>query len=113
MSEIINLPGNFMGKEDREKLESLGGHTIAHGRATRWHWETDANGGDVFEIYRGGKDQVLAARISRDRELDSFSARDAAGRSIVYGSLEQVFTALETHFKRLHGEVPDPPEPAA
>ena len=50
MTEIIKLPENFIGKEDREKMESFGGHEISHGRATRWHWGEDADGDDVFEI---------------------------------------------------------------
>ncbi len=79
MSEIIQLPGNLIGKEDREKLESFAGHTIAHGRATRWHWGTDAHGNDVLEIYRGGAEEQLAARLGRDRQRDAFRARDASG----------------------------------
>jgi hypothetical protein len=51
MTEIITLPDNFIGKEDREKLESFAAHTIAHGRATRLQWDKDTDGGDIFEIY--------------------------------------------------------------
>ena len=109
MSEVINLPANFIGKEDREKLEGFGGHTIAHGRATHWHWDKNAEGDDVFEIYRGGEHETLAARISRDRKLGAFRAHDATGGLISSGALEHVFAELEVYFTRLHGEGPDIP----
>jgi hypothetical protein len=109
MTEIIRLPDNFIGREDREKLESYAGHTIAHGRATRWHWGKNTAGDDVFEIYTGGADEMLAAHISRDREQDEYQARDAAGRLIAAGALEHVFAELEGYFVRLHGEGPDRP----
>ena len=103
---VFNLPANFIGKKDREKLKSFAGHTIAHGRATRWHWDKDADGNDVFEIYRGGEDEVLAARINRERDQDSFYALDATGGLIASGVLEHVFAELEAYFARLHGELP-------
>jgi hypothetical protein len=106
MSKIINLPSNFIGKDDGEKLEHFGGHTIAHGRATRWHWGTDADGNEVFEIYRGGEDEVLTASVTRDRERDAFYARDDAGGLIGSGALEHVFAHLEKYFVRLHREAP-------
>ena len=109
MTEIIRLPDNFIGKEDREKLESFAGHTIARGRATRWHWDKNAAGDDVFEIYTGGADELLAVNISRDRQRDEYLARDAAGHPIVRGVLEHVFAELEEYFVRLHGEPPDTP----
>lgn len=109
MSKTITLPDNFIGKEDRERLESFGGHTIAHGRATRWHWDKDASGDDVFEIYRGGADEVLSARVHRDRKQDAFCAEDGEGHSIGSGSLEHVMAEMEQYFIRLHGELPDLP----
>jgi hypothetical protein len=109
MTKTIKLPDNFIGKEDREKLESFGGHTIAHGRATRWHWGKDADGDDVFVIFRGGKDEKLAASIQRDRKLDAFCAHDADGNTIGSGDLEHIMSELEDYFIRLHGEVPDAP----
>ncbi|MGA9573939.1 MAG: hypothetical protein WBS20_08340 [Lysobacterales bacterium] len=108
MNKTIKLPDNLIGKEDREKLESFGGHTIARGRATRWHWSEDAND-DVFEIYRGGANEVLASRIRRDRKMDVFYAHDAVGNPIGSGELEHVMAALEQYFIRLHGETPDTP----
>ena len=79
VAKIIRLPGNFIGPADREKLESFGGHTIAHGRATRWRWDKTAAGDDVFEIHTGGAADVLAVSIGRDRKLDQYIAYDAAG----------------------------------
>jgi hypothetical protein len=107
MTEIIRLPDNFIGKEDREKLESFAGHTISRGRATRWHWGKDAGMDDIFEIYPGSADKTLAVSISRNRELDAFCARDAAGQLITSGTLEHVFAELDAYFARVHGEGPD------
>jgi len=107
MTEIIRLPDNFIGKEDRERLESFAGHTIARGRATRWHWGKDANGDDIFEIYPGSADNTLAISISRNRELDAFCARDAAGQSITSGTLEHVFAELEAYFIRVNDDGPE------
>jgi len=109
MTRIIRLPDNFIGREDREKLESYAGHTIARGRATRWHWGRNADGDDTFEIHTGGADAIVAVTISRDRRQDVFCARDAAGVPIATGALEHVFAELEGYFVRLHGEQPDTP----
>lgn len=109
MTKTIRLPDNFIGKEDREKLESFGGHTIGRGRATRWHWTQDANGDDVFEIFRGGVNEESAARICRDREQDAFRACDHWEQDIAAGALEHVLAELELYFKRLHGEDSDIP----
>jgi hypothetical protein len=109
MGKTISLPNNFIGKHDREKLESFGGHTIAHGRATRWHWAKNADGDDVFELYRGGENEVLAARILRDREHDVFSASDGSEKSLASGTLEHLLAELERYFASLHGEQPDLP----
>lgn len=106
MSEIINLADNIISKEDREQLASFGGHTIAHGRATRWHWDKADNGDDVFEIFRGGADEELAVRVSRNRELDAFYAHDAMGKVISAGVLDHVMAELEQYFIELHGEPP-------
>lgn len=95
MADVIHLPDNFIGKVDREKLESFGAHLIAHGRATRWHWGKDAAGADVFEIYKGGPREALVARIRRDRPLDMFRAEDASGGLIVAGNLEHLMAVLD------------------
>lgn len=106
MSEIVQLPENFIGKEDRERLESFGGHTIAHGRATRWHWDNDERGNDVFEIYRGGADETLAFRVTRDRKRDVFRVHDNRGREVLSGDLEHVMAGLDRMLSTEHGEFP-------
>jgi len=106
MSEIVQLPDNFIGKEDRDKLESFGGHTIAHGRATRWHWTADERGAHLFEIYRGGAEEELAYRVSRDRRRDVFRAHDARGREAAAGSLDHVMAQLDQLLAAEHGETP-------
>ena len=107
MGKVINIPSNLIGKDDREKLESFGGHTIAHGRATRWHWKVDGEGNRLFQIYSGGEDEVMAVQVSRDRELNAFCAHDCSGELIASGSLERVFTELERYFVYRHDELPD------
>ena len=104
---IIKLPDNFIGKEDRQKLEGFAGHTVARGRAVRWHWDRDVDGSDVFEIVAGGLERRPVVRISRSRALDAYTARDAGGFPIARGSLDHVFAELEFYFARLHGEGPD------
>ncbi len=107
MAKIINLADNIINKEDREQLASFGGHTIAHGRATRWHWHKSDNGDVVFEIFRGGAEEVLAVCISRDRKLDAFYAHDSIGNLVAAGELEHVMAELEQYFIQLHDESPD------
>jgi len=107
MSEIINLAENIINRENREQLASFAGHTIAHGRATRWHWSKDDNRDDLFEIFRGGADEVLAVCINRDRKTDAFYAHDAIGNMLVSGELDHVMAELERYFIQLHGETPD------
>ncbi|MDT8283255.1 MAG: hypothetical protein RQ982_10685 [Gammaproteobacteria bacterium] len=104
MAQIINLPENIIGRKDRKLLESFGGHTIAHGRATHWHWHKADNGDVLFEIFRGGSDEVLAISVSRDREEDAFYAFDAAGRIVASGGLNHIMAVLEQYFVELHGK---------
>ncbi len=106
MTKTIKLPDNFIAKEDGEKLESFGGHPIGRGRATRWHWAHDANGDDVFEIFRGGVNEEPAARIRRDREQDALRVDDHSEQAICTGALEHVLAELENCCARLHSEGP-------
>ncbi|WP_455210024.1 hypothetical protein [Kaarinaea lacus] len=106
MAKIINIPDNFIGKEDREKLESFGGHEIAHGRATRWHWDKNTTGSDVFEIYRGGANEQLVVRISRDREHNTFCANNVSGKLISSGALDHIMAELDRFFAQMHKEDP-------
>ena len=104
MTQIINLAENIISKKDRELLESFGGHTIGHGRATRWHWQKADNGDVMFEIFRGGSDEELVICINRDRKEDAFYAHDAAGRMVASGRLDHVMSELEQYFVQLHDE---------
>jgi len=104
MSEIINLSENIISKKNRKQLESFGGHTIAHGRATRWHWQKADNGDEIFEIYRGGADEKLTVCVNRDRKSDAFYVHDAQGNMVASGELEHVMAELEQYFIQLHGE---------
>lgn len=108
MVEITELPDNFIGKADRERLESFGGHTIAHGRATRWHWGADSDGNDCFEIFDGGADERLAATVFRVRKADAFLAHDDNDKTLGEGDLEHVMAALERYFVQRHGESENP-----
>ncbi len=92
---IIRLAENFIGKEDKERLEHFGGHLIATGRATRWHWAQDDDGADLLEVYHGGADERLFARIGRHSRLDEFYAEDRAGRQLGSGQLDHVMAVLE------------------
>jgi hypothetical protein len=104
MSKIIQLKDNPINRDDQHKLESFGGHTIARGRATRWHWTDDDTHEAVFEIFRGGSQEELIARVYRDREHDMFTASDQSGYSISAGSLDHVMAQLENYFISIHGE---------
>ena len=109
MSTVIHLPENFISKDDRVRLESFGGHTIGHGRATRWQWVQDVDGDDAFRIFRGGAAERLAAVIRRNREHDAFHADDGEKLIIATGALDHVLGAVDAYFMTLHGEVPDEP----
>jgi hypothetical protein len=104
MTKIINLSENIISKKDREQLESFGGHTIAHGRATRWHWSVTENGDTVFEIFLGGADEELAVCVNRDRKTDAFYAVDSMANHIASGGLDHVMAELDQHFIQLHGD---------
>lgn len=109
MNKIHDLPDNFIGKADHEKLESFAGHTVARGRAVRWHWDKTGDGDDVLEIFRHNDADTPDARITRDRQQDAFLAHDAGGTLIASGILEHMLAELEAYFARLHGEMPDAP----
>lgn len=108
MADIIHLPDNLISRDDRQALESFGAHSIALGRATRFHWAKDRHGNDIFEIYRGGALERLTVRINRDRERDIFCARDAVGHTLINGTLDHVLARLEYHLAELHDEHPPP-----
>jgi hypothetical protein len=95
MPDIVNLPENFIGKDDEQRLESFGGHLIAHGRATRWHWNRERGIDVAFEIFAGGARERLLMFIVRDREHDKFVAHDGGGGFIAEGALDHVMAVVD------------------
>jgi hypothetical protein len=95
MADIINLPSDFIGKEDEQRLESFASHLIAHGRATRWHWNRKSGIDVAFEVFRGGADEELLVTIKRDRKEDAFHARDGNGRDLAHGTLDHVMAVID------------------
>ena len=104
MTEIIELPDNPMTPHDLRALESWGGHEISHGRATRFHWDKNENGDPVFELYKGGANEVLAMRIYRDRENHVYCVDNAAGRTIITGSIDHIMAETDQILAEDHGE---------
>lgn len=102
MADIAKLPVNLIGKKDQVKLESYGGHEIAHGRATRFHWDQDEHGNPNFGIYRGGAEEELFVKIGRDRKRDEFWAKDGDGALIVSGALDHVMAVIEKKLAAEH-----------
>jgi hypothetical protein len=93
--KVIRLPDGFIGKDDEARLESFGGHLIAAGLATRWHWSREAGIDVAFEVFRGGADERLLLTITRDRERDAFVANDGAGRIFAEGPLDRVMAVAD------------------
>lgn len=106
MSEIIELPNNFFGKDDRERLESFGGHEIARGRATRWHWDKDKDNDDMFQLFAGGANEYLILTLSRDRGQDACCAHDGQHNHLASGSLDHVMAAVDEFLALQHEEPP-------
>ena len=99
MGKLIELPDNLIGIEDQESLEAFGAHEISHGRATRFHWDYNNNDDPVFELYRGGADEVLTLKITRDRKKDEFQATTKGGDTIINGTLDEVMIKLDKKLK--------------
>lgn len=106
MSEIVNLPNNFIGKEDEQRLESFGARLIGHGWASRWHWNRERGFDIAFEIFVGGSQERLMATIARDRERDTFLARSAGGRLLAEGALEHVMAVVDRMARARRGDQP-------
>jgi len=108
MANIFELPNNFIGKEDRERLESFGGHEISRGRSSRWHWSKDEEDNDQFEIYGGlyggNRNERCLLTIARDRVHDRFIAHGGHGEEIVSGALDHVMALVDNHLAMMHGE---------
>ena len=101
---IGHFPDSPISHEDEHRLESFGGHEMTHGRATLYHWDKDASGNPVFEIYRGAKNDELVTRIGRHRSEHEFFAEDSQGNEIVVGTLDHVMGVLDKKFAEEHGE---------
>jgi drug/metabolite transporter (DMT)-like permease len=101
--EIAHLPDNPMSHADRKALEAYGAHVIAHGWATRFHWDEDDDAGPRFEIHRGGAAEFLEARVGRSRAHHAFYAEDVHGVVFATGTLDHVMAALEERLSDAHG----------
>lgn len=104
--KIVELPDDFIGKEDEARIESFGAHLIAHGCATRWHWNRE-HGVDVgFELFRGGPDEELLFAIKRDRANDVFYVLDAAGKRVEEGKLDHIMAVVDALARAGRGDGP-------
>jgi hypothetical protein len=105
-AKIVQLPRDFIGKDDEQKLESWGAHLLARGRATRWKW-TREHGFDVaFEIFIGGVDEMLAFSIRRDQRNDIFYVTDRKGRIMDNGRLDRIMATVDIFAQQLQGDQP-------
>ena len=98
---VIELPDDFIGKEDEARLESFGAHLVGHGWATRWHWNRDHGIDLAFEVFRGGSNEELFLAIRRDRAKDVFYVCDAVGRRVEEGKLEHVMAVADSMARTL------------
>jgi hypothetical protein len=105
--KIIELPQDFIGMEDQARLESFGGHLIARGLATRWHWNR-SHGIDVaFEIYRGGVDETLFCSIRRDHAHDVFYVHGGSANLRDRGKLDHVMASVDAAAHAAHDDSPE------
>jgi hypothetical protein len=49
----------------------------------------------MFELFRGGPDETLLARIGRDSSRDEFYADDPEGIRIVQGTLDWIMITID------------------
>lgn len=104
--KLVRLPRDFISKTDESKLESFGAHLIAHGAATRWHWQRSNGIDTAFSIYRGGPNEELLVDIARDSSRDVYYATDADGKTLTKGSLEAVMTVVDAMARSARPEAP-------
>lgn len=96
--DIIRLAKNLIGPADHRRLESYGTHVMQTGLATRFAW-SEESGDPRFDIFRGGPDEVLAARVGRHRAQHEFFAEDAGGQQIAAGTLDHVMAELDAYLR--------------
>lgn len=106
MADIIDLPEDFIGKEDQQRLESFGGHLVSHGCSSRWQWNRERGFDVAFEIFRGGPAEELFVSITRHRGEDVFYATDAARKVLARGSLEHIMAVVDQAAAAWHGGLP-------
>lgn len=104
--KIVELPSDFIGREDELKLESFGGHLIARGCASRWHWNRKHGVDVAFELFRGGAEESPLVTIKRDRAKDVFYVLDASGRRLEEGKLEHVMSFVDERARSRRGDTP-------
>lgn len=106
MPDIVNLPPNFIGKDDEQRLESFGGHLIARGCATRWHWNRERGIDVAFDVFVGGSQERLMFSIVRDRKHDKFVAKNAVGAQIADGTLDHIMAVVDKLARSEHRDEP-------
>lgn len=104
MADITELPKNLITPEDQEKLESFGGHEIAHGRMTRYCWSKTDSGDPAFDMFRGGAHEEFIARITHSFAKHEYRVTDKNDMEITSGRLEHIMAVLEEQLKEEHGE---------
>ena len=95
-SNVIRLPGDFIGKGDESKLASFASHLISRGAATRWYWQRVEGIGTGLLIIRGtSHGEELIARIGRNSARDTYHAEGPLGRRLAEGPLEAVLAVVD------------------
>lgn len=92
--KIVELPDNFIGRQDRKRLESFGAHLITCGHAVRWRWNRERDMDTAFEIFFGAAHEELPFCIRRDRKKRVFYVTDAQGKRLDEGTLTHIMTAI-------------------
>lgn len=104
--KIVNLPDDFIGKEDEQKLESYGAHLVGLGYATRYHWKRQDGIIVAFEVYRGGVDEEFLFAIKRDSEGDYYYVEDTSAAEAGRGTLEHVMVVGDELAHVVRGDSP-------
>ncbi len=100
MSDFYDLPDNFIGKKDKQKLERFGNHEVAQGVAQHWQWKKSIDGADVFHLYSRYEGNVPLVKITRDRANNRFVAKFHPQSGHLSGRLDDVLALVGS---RLYG----------